>query len=72
VRRLLGMLFLFGALSFVACQQTQEADDDAEGTTVIEKTTVVPPPEDKPDMELDVKMEGEQGEASGEVQVETN
>lgn len=78
MRQLLGMLFLFGALSFVACQQTQEADEDGDGTTVIEDETVVPA--DEPDVDMDVQMEdggGVQGEvevdeggARGEVEVE--
>ena len=70
MRQLLGTLFLVGGL--VACQQTQEADDEPDTTVIEEEEIVVPPPADEPDVELDVKMEGDEGGASGEVKVEGN
>ena len=71
--RLRGVLLLLGALSFAACQQSQEADDDdGEGTTVIEeKETVVQPADEPEGVEMDVEMKGGEGEASGEVDVKT-
>jgi hypothetical protein len=70
------LLLLVGAFGFLGCQQTQEADDDAEGTTVIEEDVDMPAPDvdvepapDAPDMQMDVDVQGEgEGGVSGEVQ----
>lgn len=76
MRHVLGLFVLCGALALTGCQQTQEAADDEDGeTTVIEEEeTVVPAPPaapaDAPD--VDVKMEGGEQGASGEVSVEDN
>jgi hypothetical protein len=70
VRHWIGTLCLVGAFSFLACQQTQEADEgEDEGTTVIEEETDVvpgppgapgtpgaPAPGDAPDMDVDIEM----------------
>jgi hypothetical protein len=62
------LLFLVASFGFLACQQTQEADDGNGGTTVIEEDVDVEPV-DPPDVQMDVDVEGEGG-VSGEV--ETN
>ncbi|MFN2433429.1 MAG: hypothetical protein ABR599_11565 [Gemmatimonadota bacterium] len=75
MRQLLGIAFVYTTLAFAACQQTQEADEDADGTTVIEEETVVqpaPPPADEPDVQMDVEVQGGEEGASGEVRVEDN
>lgn len=69
MRRSLGLLLFVGSFGFLGCQQTQEADDDADGTTVIEEDVDVVPEPDAPDMEMDVDVQGEgEGGVSGEVQ----
>lgn len=68
MRQLIGTIFLLPALSFTACQQAQEADEEAD-TVVIEKETRVQQPEE-PDVDMDVSVEGERdagatGQAAG-------
>ncbi len=54
MRRLFGLLFLLGIAPLLACQQSQEADDDADGTTVIEEPADVDV--DAPDTDVDVNV----------------
>ncbi len=56
MRRWFGLLFLLGIAPLLACQQSQEADDDADGTTVIEEPGDADVDVDAPDTDVDVNV----------------
>ena len=71
MRQLLKIMLAFGVVSFVGCQQTQEADEPEEADkTVIERETTVEPA-DEPDVDMDVEIKEEEpgGGAAGEVEM---
>ncbi len=72
MRRAFRLLFTLGALTFLGCQQTQEADDDADadGTTVIKEETTVLPAEEPAGTDVDIDVQGGEDGAAGSVDVE--
>lgn len=71
MRKLLSAICLVSALAVVACQQTQEADEEPGKTVIKEKETVIKETPEA-DQGADVKMEikTDDGGVSGEVRVQ--